>query len=310
MRLAAAGAVAFLLAACPAMAGPSEVRRDQAIDSPALGRQLTFELYLPPDRDGLGGLPVIYLLHGTESSGADWLDKGDLKTVADRMMSDGEMPKSVIVMPNAGNSWYVDSPLPAGQGAMWTALTSDLPGWIESHLPVGTARGSRAIGGYSMGGFGALRAGVILPERYSAVAVMSGAFWAFLKPDTPVEGKLATATRQIFDGAFGDPFEPARFVSESPLTLARLMPPTAPRPDLLMICGRHEVFGMREEQEAAMAVLGPAGFAPETALTDGDHDWDNWKGMLPRVLGFLGRHLSPGGPVPTVARGQAGSGHS
>jgi enterochelin esterase family protein len=313
MRPSWQSGVAALLAvllAGRAMAGPSEVRRGEHVASPALGRPLGFDLYLPPDLEGLARLPVIYLLHGTESTGADWLDQGALQATADRLIAAGQLPKALIVMPDAGNSWYVDAPPGAGLGAMGTAIEHDLPDWIEHHFPVRAAPGGRAVAGYSMGGFGALRFALTRPQRYAAAVVMSGAFWTSLQPDTKIEGKLAVAVGHIFAGAFGDPFDPARFVAASPLTLARDFPADAPRPALLMISGRNEVFHMREEQERMQAVLAAARIPVETELTQGDHDWDNWRAMLPRVLSFLGAHLQKGEPAATAARAPRPRAHS
>jgi enterochelin esterase family protein len=186
---------------------------------------------------------------------------------------------------------------------MGTAIARDLPEWVEGHFPVSTARDGRAVAGYSMGGFGALRLALAHPDRYVAAVSMSGAFWTFLKPDSQIVGKLAGATQLIFGGAFGDPFEPRRFIAESPFTLARDLPESAPRPAVLLISGRNEIYHMREEQDAAAPMLRAAAIPLETELTDGDHDWDNWRQMLPRVLQFLGRHLAPGTQVSVAAGG-------
>jgi enterochelin esterase family protein len=285
--------LAFLLLAGAAQAAPSEVRRAEHFASPALGHDLGFDLYLPPDLPDLAQVPVIYLLHGTDSSGGDWLDQGDLATCADRLIAAGELPRVIVVMPDAENSWYVDSPPHSGAGAYGTAIGRELPRWIEAHFPARRDGAGRAIGGYSMGGFGSLRLALAHPGNYAAVGVMSGAFWTFIRPDSRIEGKLAEATQQIFGGSFGDPFEPKRFLAESPLTLARELPAGAPRPAVMMISGANEVFHMREEQEAATPILRAAGIPLETALTQGDHDWDNWRQMLPRILEFLGAHIEP-----------------
>jgi enterochelin esterase family protein len=295
------GLVLLAWAGCAA-AQPSEIRRSEHFMSAALGREGSYDLYLPPDHDGLRGLPVIYLLHGVQSRGDDWLDQGNLQATADGLIAAGKMPRAIIVMPDAGDSWYVDAPVPAGMGAMGTALMRDLPDWIEAHYPASRERDGRAVAGYSMGGFGALRFVLVEPDRWVAAAAMSSALWAFLKPDTPVTARLAKSTARIFAGAFGNPFEPSRFAAESPLSLARSFPADAPRPAVLLISGRHEMFDAATEQDQARAALASAGIAVTVELTDGDHDWDNWKGMLPRVLSFLGASLKPPVPATTARR--------
>jgi enterochelin esterase family protein len=286
--------LACSLWAVAAAAQPSEVLRDQRFMSKALGRDATYDLYLPPDRDRLTALPVIYVLHGTDSVGADWLDKGDLQAIADRLIAAGTLPNCIIVMPDAGNSWYVDAPPPDGLGAMGTALSRDLPNWIDAHYPTNPTRSGRAVAGYSMGAFGALRFAVLPPYRFGAAAAMSSALWSFLTPETKLIGHRAEAVKRIFDGAFGEPFDPARMIAESPLTLVGEVPHRAPHASILMISGRHEMFDGADEQEEARRLFVGEGFPVEIQLTDGEHDWDNWRGMLPIVLAFLGKHVRSG----------------
>ena len=74
----------------------------------------------------------------------------------------------VVVMPDAGNSWYVDFAAVGGPGDFETAILDDLPQAIEEGMPVRRQRGGRAIAGLSMGGFGALRLAFKRPDRYCA----------------------------------------------------------------------------------------------------------------------------------------------
>lgn len=289
---------ALLLLLLPGLAAAQgEVLRDQYFWSPALGRELHYDLYLPPGRSGLSRLPVIYLLHGVDGKGADWLDQGDLAQTADRLIAAHELPQAIIVMPDAGNSWYVDSPPDCGLGAMGTAIALDLPAWVESRYAARAGRAGRAVAGYSMGGFGALRFALTRPLRYAAAASMSSALWSWLTPESQMPERMLKPLRHIFAGAFGQPFEPALLVAESPLALAPALAGTRDLPPVLLIGGRHEMFDTAREQADAERVLTAAGVPVTAELTDGDHNWDNWRPMLPRVLSFLGQHLKPGEPL-------------
>jgi enterochelin esterase family protein len=139
-------ALAAALGFAAASANAGEVLRDLKAPSTALGRELSYALYRP---DGARGpLLAVYLLHGRNSKAADWLDMARAAETADRLIAEGRMPPCLIVLPDAGNSWYA--------GAMARALAHDLPAAIEARHGAAPARGKRALAGNSMGGFGAV----------------------------------------------------------------------------------------------------------------------------------------------------------
>src|SRR3984885_14501019 len=221
------------LFAGPASAG--EVKRDEHFFSPSLGHDLHYAIYLPDGLEAAAPVPVIYLLHGADGTALDWIDQGHVRQAADGLIAQHKLPKVIIVVPDAENSWYVDSP-PSGLGAMGTAISEDLPNWIEQHYPVRTDRHGRAIAGNSMGGFGALRFALSEPQHWAAAASLSGAFWNWLTPDMVIDPAQESKMHRIFEGAFGEPFEPKRMIEESPLAIAAHMPKSAPPPPVLLIC--------------------------------------------------------------------------
>ncbi len=273
-----------------ALAGASEVKRSESFVSRALGHPVTYSIYLPADLDPAIRVPVVYLLHGALASSADWIDSGHLQSVADRLIEEHRIPKMIIVMPDAENSWYVDSP-GSGMGAMATALERDLPDWIEAHYPALPARSARAVAGYSMGGFGAFDFAFSHPNRYVAVAALSGAFWTWMKPDATFDAEHLAHLDKLFQGAFGAPFDPKRFVAESPAEAVDRLPGTALRPAVLMICGDHDEFHLDNDQRVMAQHLEAAHIPFEARMIPGGHDWGTWAQALPIVLEFFGKHL-------------------
>src|SRR5579859_7252777 len=100
--------LAVTLAAGPAAA--SEVKRDESFPSAVLGHDLHFSIYLPDGLDDAAPVPVIYLLHGADGHAVDWVDQGHVQQTADALIAGHKIPKVIIVIPDAGNSWDVDSP--------------------------------------------------------------------------------------------------------------------------------------------------------------------------------------------------------
>ncbi len=284
-RFLSAAIVALALVS-PAHAG--EVEPSLRMTSTALGRPLEFALYRP---DGsTKGLPVVYLLHGRASNPQEWLRMGMVRQTADRLIAEGRIPRMLIVLPDAGNSWYVDTP-PGAAGAVETAIAGELPKAIEKAYGTNANRVGRAVAGNSMGGFGALRFAFGHPERYVAAASMSGAFWTRIKPDTRVDPEMAERLARVFSGAFGTPFEVPRFLERSPMTLAARLPAGAPHPAIFLTASRGDRFRLAEEQDTVETTLRGLRYDVTSQVTEGDHDWGTWEAALPEVLLFLGRHL-------------------
>jgi enterochelin esterase-like enzyme len=120
-------AFAALLAALPAFASEI-VTREFASD--ALGRKWAYEVYLPtPYQTSRANYPVLYLLHGNNGTRSDWVVKGKIQRTADALIASGEIPAAIIVMPDAGATWFVDR-----REKMETALIRDLVPDVERNF--------------------------------------------------------------------------------------------------------------------------------------------------------------------------------
>lgn len=108
---------------------------------------------------------VLYLLHGFGGDESDWLRYTNVERYA--------LEKGVaLVMPAACNSMYSDDW--AGAMRYFSFYTQELPQQMERIFPLAAARENRFIAGFSMGGYGALKAALTFPERYAAAASLSG----------------------------------------------------------------------------------------------------------------------------------------
>jgi S-formylglutathione hydrolase FrmB len=117
--------------------------------------------------------PVLYLLHGWEDNSSGWMDpyKGSLDAILPPDF-DG-----VVVMPEGGKEWFVnwyDDKL-QNPGHNWSDyLLDEVVPFMEDHLRIKPGRANHAIGGLSMGGFGALRAAATLPTYFGYGLSFSG----------------------------------------------------------------------------------------------------------------------------------------
>lgn len=121
---------------------------------------------------GMGGLhqvqeryPVLYLLHGWSDDHSIWTRR----TAIERYVAEREL---VVVMPQVGLSYYQNTA--SGQNC-WDFISEELPALVKQWFPVRHERSHTFAAGLSMGGYGAFRLGLALPDRFAAVASLSGA---------------------------------------------------------------------------------------------------------------------------------------
>ena len=302
-RLCLAGVAAALLGAAPARAGDIH---PFPYHSAALGSDQVAQVYVPSEPAPAGGWPVLYLLHGLHGKPSDFATVGDLRGTLDRLIQSGQVMPLVVVMPDGGNSWYVDSAAVGGPGNYATAIGRDVQGAVEAAFPVGRDKLHRAIAGISMGGFGALRLALSDPDRYVAVAALSPAVWQNAEDlGPPYFQRLAPATVTIgvdgpdpkhFGTAFGTPFDPKRFDDANVFTLLQHdLDAKKALPAMFLTVGDDDSHLLWRGAIAFFETMQADGRPIDFRVTDGDHAWSVWKPSLADALLFIARNL---GKVP------------
>jgi enterochelin esterase family protein len=285
-RIAFAAALAVSVA-CTARAG--EVLSGLAAPSPALGRAIPFTLYRPAAAPPTGSRwPVLYLLHGLDGSERDWVEAGRARETLDRLIGEGRIKPLLVVMPMAGNGWYVDNPDPGGEGRIADALTRDLVEHVDRAYPTAACRNGRAVGGLSMGGYGALLYAMDHPDRYAAAFSLSGSLFRPM-PEDP-EGRARRATH-MFGGAFGRPFDWERF---NEWNLFRRLPAYVADPGraaIYLAVGEDDFPGLKAGNLAFRRALAEAGIEVPLRVDPGGHVWSLWAMQLEPALVWLDRHL-------------------
>lgn len=280
--------LAMCAGAAAEAAGRTEFR--QSTPSPVLGRPIPYAVYVP-DRAPPAGerWPVLYLLHGLTGRDGDWFTWGNLATILDRLIATGQIRPLVVVAPGAGDSWYVDNPDPGGLGDVGTAFATDLIAAIDARLPTAACRDGRAIGGLSMGGYGALHLSLTYPERFAAAISLSGAIAEPMRPSDPRLG--APFLRDLYKGAYGEPLDPGRFNRLNLFTTASASP-AGPRPEIWMAIGRQDYPKLIRAGDQLSRLLQKSGYAVERRGGEGRHFWDYWQRAIEPALVWLSPQLA------------------
>jgi S-formylglutathione hydrolase len=166
-------------------------------ESAATGTPMTFSVYLPPQAEAIGRLPVVWYLSGLTCSHANVTEKGEYRRtcaehglifVAPDTSPRGEaVPDDPAYDLGQGAGFYVDATEApwATSYRMYSYIAEELPALLAEHFPVDLDR--QGIMGHSMGGHGALTIGLRHPKRFRAVS----AFAPIVAPGQVPWGKKA-----------------------------------------------------------------------------------------------------------------------
>lgn len=112
--------------------------------------------------------PVVHLLHGGVGS-YDWFDRFGIRDIVkDRQI--------IVVMPDGGLAGWYSDPVSSNVGPRnWeTFHVGQLLPWVDATFPTHASAAGRAVSGFSMGGFGALKYAAKHRELFSSVSSHSG----------------------------------------------------------------------------------------------------------------------------------------
>lgn len=242
-----------------------------------------YSIFLPEsyDRDSGRKYPVLYLLHGGGCSHTQWEEHGHLTALIDELVGNGDMEEMVIVCPEANKhrmSWMNDD--------VWTYedfFFKEFMPYIEKTYRVRTDKFSRSIGGFSMGGGGAVVYGLHHPGMFRVVYDMTGYLRRqpldFLKNDPLGEWRQQAVERN-------NPIRTVLEGSKSDIDRWKTV-------SWFIDCGNAD-FTFEANKDFA-AALKEKGIVYDWKTGDGGHNWIYWRKSLRRALIITG-----GSPKPSA----------
>lgn len=240
--------------------------------SRALAREQSYAYFTPTADKDVQTYPLLVLLHGYDGDYRHWATFTRLARYAARY-------EMVIAFPDGGNGWYTNT---ADSSARYEDdLIQDFLPHLQATLPIASPGKSWAIGGLSMGGYGAVKLALKHPSLFSLAVSHSG---ALDKPHTPTGHPV-----------FGDPQADAAFrKSESVYALAELALCRWPteRPRLMLDCGLSDE--LLESNRRFKDHLTFIGYPHQYREMEGYHTWPYWDRALKTALPEIAAHLKAG----------------
>jgi S-formylglutathione hydrolase FrmB len=271
---------------CAAALSQGIIKESLKIKSTILGKEVEFSIYLPPDyQHSERRYPVLYLLHGFSDDETGWVQYGEVKTIADHSIGNGELTPTIIAMPDAGVSWYANSA--DGKVKYEDFMVKEFIPYIDATYKTRATKQFRAVAGLSMGGMGTCIMAMKHPDLFSAAAPLSAATWT--------EEEIISMADDRWANAIGAPFGKdlkgqARltdhFKSYSPLHLVlNSNADELKKVKYYIDCGDKDF--LIKGNMALHAAMIDKNIPHEFRVRDGAHAWTYWRTALPEVFKFI-----------------------
>jgi enterochelin esterase-like enzyme len=206
-----------------------------------------------------------------------WVNDGHIQQTADALIARGDIPPCVIVMPDAGTSWFVDR-----KENMETAVIADLIPDVEKNWKVLSSRPGRLVAGLSMGGYGAMRFSLKYPELFAAAALLSPAIY---NPEPPEN----SSARRV--GVFGAPdYDAAVWKAYNyPVLWDAYLVKKLPVP-MYINSGDDDDFFIEAEATQFYSLLRRNKQPAELRIVNGAHVWQVWESTIGDAMKYIFRY--------------------
>lgn len=238
------------------------VVRYETIHSPYVAEPVEIAITLPPDARPGEPLPVCICLPGRGGSGRDVMRVLRMHDFVAQAVADrGATPFAVVGVDGGESYWHRR----AGGEDRMAMLEKDVIPRVATRHGLGADGAGRAVMGWSMGGYGALRAAQRNSEMFRAVVAVSPALWL----------RHADAVADAFDGA--DDYR-----RNDAFAAVQALRGTAVHVD----CGAADPF-----VEATREFIRRLPEPPTGGIAEGCHDPGYWLRVAPGQVDVLGTAL-------------------
>src|SRR5262245_11380008 len=227
--------VLFFLLLCTVSGVSETCVQCGAMKSKYVPGRVGFCAMLPPSYDAKPGkrFPVVYFLHGLGGDQSFLASSGASNLIEDAW-EQKRLGEFVIITPQGENSFYIDSR--DGHVLYEDFFIREFMPQMEKRFRLVAGREGRAIGGVSMGGYGALRFAFKYPQMFAAVAVHMPALLQQLP-----HGSASVGLGAYLGPAFGSPLNERFWQENTPFVFARSAHLQGLK--IYFDCGDHDNFG-------------------------------------------------------------------
>src|ERR1700676_4935368 len=253
-----------------------------SIPSKILERAIPYCVLLPPsyDAEKTRRYPSLYLLHGLGDNEEMLVHSGGMNLVED-LWEQHQLGEFLIVTPAAGASFYINSH--DGKRRYEDFFLQEFMPGVEKRYRAQSGRGSRGIGGVSMGGYGALHIAFRHPQLFAAVGAHSAALIEKM-PNISAQNSPQIGRLRVLGDAFGSPFDPSFWNQNDPATIGHNANLAGLK--IYFDCGSEDDYGFDSGAQALDKMLTSRHIPHQFHLYPGGHNWSYFAEHLRALLEF------------------------
>jgi S-formylglutathione hydrolase FrmB len=264
-----------------------KVIETNTVKSKILNKDVSYAVYLPADYGIFDRTyPVVYLLHGLSGDHTQWLQWGEINRYVDKALAEGTIPPMIIVMPNAGRGWYMNSH--DGKVRYEDFFIKEFIPIVEKLYRIKGEKTYRGIAGLSMGGYGTLMYSLKQPELFAAAASLSAGVYE----DDEIIEMPDSDWKRVYGQVFDTTLKAKERLSQAWYNNSVLQMVIAkPTGDLSQVrywidCGDDDF--LTRGNCLLHLTLTQKKVPHEFRMRDGAHNWTYWRTGITDALKFIG----------------------
>lgn len=263
----------------------STVLESLEFHSNILGKTVKYSVYLPKGySQSTRCYPTLYLLHGWTDNETSWIQMGNIQPIMDEAIDSGRTVDMVVVMPDARETWYVNSY--DGKDSYEDMFFKELIPYMEKTYRLRKESEYRAIAGLSMGGYGALLYTLHHPEYFSVCAPLSAAVYS----EADIRKTIQSRRGNLFEQLFGKTVLTKHWYKNSILNLLEEIDTAhLSTVSFYIDCGDDDP--LLAGSIAVHQKMIERKIAHEFRVRDGYHCWTYWRTGLSSILELLGKRF-------------------
>lgn len=253
--------------------------------SESLRRVVSFNILLPNDsplefindnENYKRGVKTLFLLHGYSGNNRDWILESKINEFAIKY-------NIVVIFPNGDNSFYLDG---KGIGSKYgTYVGEELVNYTRRVFGLSNNKEDTYIGGFSMGGFGAIHTALKYNETFSKAFALSSALIINEIKNKDESFSTPIADYYYYESTFGNLNKLENSENNPEELIRRLKSENKLIPSIFMACGKEDF--LIEPNRAFHKYLVDNDVNVYYQEDDGNHNWEFWNKYLEPSIQWL-----------------------
>ena len=253
--------------------------------SESLRRVVSFNILLPNDsplefiKDNENyerGVKTLFLLHGYSGNNRDWILESKINEFAIKY-------NIAVIFPNGDNSFYLDG---KGMGSKYgTYVGEELVNYTRRVFGLSNKKEDTYIGGFSMGGFGAIHTALKYNETFSKAFALSSALIINEIKNKDENFSTPIADYYYYESTFGNLNELENSENNPEELIRRLKSENKSIPSIFIACGKEDFLIEPNRDFHKFLIDNNVDVYYEE--DEGNHNWEFWNKYLEPSIQWL-----------------------